>query len=79
MFQKIESPLAKLEISYAETLFHVFFLTSDMNKLRKIHQLCCKIAKFESYLLKTNKDIAPQIHEILRWGQVCAPPPYKQL
>ena len=25
MFQKIESPLAKLEISYAETLFNVFF------------------------------------------------------
>ena len=50
-----------------------------MNKLRKIHQLCCKIAKFESYLLKTNKDIAPQIRKILRWGQVCAPPPYKQL
>ena len=57
MFQKIESPLAKLEISYAETLWvntavlrcfvnrrlHVFFFsTSDIKKLGKIHQRCWK-------------------------------------
>ena len=43
------------------------FSTFDMNKLGKIHQLHC-----QSYVLKTNKDIAPQHCEVLqtfvRWG-----------
>ena len=43
-----------------------------MDTLQKSHQHhwkelleISKIAKFESYLLKTNKDIAPQSKEIL--------------
>ena len=42
-----------------------------------------KIAKFESDLLKTNEDIAPQSREILQtfvsWGAETCPPPYKGL
>ena len=65
-----------------------------MDKLRNIRRhhwkerlKITKIAKFESDLLKTNQDIAPQGREILQtfvcWGggggtSLC-PPPYKRL
>ena len=41
-----------------------------------------KITKFESGMLKTNKDIAPQSRKILltfAWGKFVPPPPYKHL
>ena len=64
-----------------------FFSTFDEGKLGEIrrHQWkerlkISKIAKFESELLKTNKDIASQSREILQtfvwWGeQTCLPSP----
>ena len=76
-------------------LFFFFFSTFDEGKLGEIrrHQWkerlkISKIAKFESELLKTNKDIASQSREILQtfvwWGeQTCLPSPpppsYKRL
>ena len=67
--------------------FFFFFSTFDEGKLGEIrrHQWkerlkISKIAKFESELLKTNKDIASQSREILQtfvwWGeQTCLPSP----
>ena len=71
------------------------FSTFGMDKLRKIRRhhwkerlKISKIAKFQSDLLKTNEDIAPQSREILQ-RFVCRghwqtpthppPPPYKRL
>ena len=53
--------------------FHVFFSTFDIDKLGKICQHHCdtttkisNFALFESDLLKTNKDMAPQCHKIIQ-------------
>ena len=67
------------------------FSTFEMNQLEKIRphgwkeslKLISKIAKFESDLLKTSEDIAPQSREILQTLARCAvqtlPQPYKHL
>ena len=66
------------------------FSTFEMDQSRKIHQhhwierlKIHKIAKFQSDLLKTNENTAPQSCKILQtfvWcGAQTGPPPYKRL
>ena len=78
-------------------LFTIFFSTFDMDKFGKIRRhhwkgrlKISKISKFESDLLRSYKDTAPQSREILQtfvWGggggggghKLFATPPYKPL
>ena len=74
-------------------LFTIFFSTFDMDEFGKIRRhhwkgrlKISKISKFESDLLKSYKDTAPQSREILQtfvWGgggpKLFATPPYKPL
>ena len=65
------------------------FSTLNMDQLGKIRQhywkeclKICRTAKFQSDLLKTNEDIAPQSRQILQtfawWGAQTRHPPYKR-
>ena len=65
------------------------FSTLNMDQLGKIRQLywkerlkICRTAKFQSDLLKTNEDVAPQSRQILQtfawWGAQTCHPPYKR-